>query len=76
MRYTAEHLRLPEDLLTYSQAWAMLGISRTTLTRLLAAGELERIIIGGRPRILRPSLIAYLGRQLGAAQAARPRRLR
>jgi excisionase family DNA binding protein len=66
MRYSADALDLPEDLLTYRQAWELLGISRTGLARMIEAGEVERVYIGKSPRILRPSVTEYLRRQLAA----------
>jgi excisionase family DNA binding protein len=72
MSYRAEELDLPGDLLTYREAWELLGKSRTTIRRMVEAGELEVIMVGGgggRPRILRPSVTEYLRRQLASHSA-------
>jgi excisionase family DNA binding protein len=63
MRYP---YNLPEDLLTLREAWELLGISRTGLTRMIDRGEVTRVYIGKSPRIFRPSIDEAIRRQLAS----------
>lgn len=56
---------MPEQkFLSIADAQLELGISRSGLYRLIAAGELDRIRIGGRPKITRRSIDRYVDYQL------------
>ena len=48
--------------LTYKEAEQLVGLSRTTLWKLLSAGEVEHRKIGRAVRINRESLEAYMRR--------------
>ena len=48
------------DLISQEQASYTLGISRTTLWRLIKASEIEGIAIGSRTLISRASIEAYI----------------
>jgi excisionase family DNA binding protein len=62
--------RLPEDLLTLDETAEALKKSKTTVRRLVLDGDLEQVMIGGTPRIMRPSLLAYVRRQLARSRQA------
>lgn len=53
----------PIRLLTPSEAAAFLSISPRTLTRLVAAGDVGCVRIGGQRRFELPSLLSYVARQ-------------
>lgn len=48
------------EALTYEAAAAFLGVSRTTLKRLVASGALPLVSVGGPKRIRRADLTEYL----------------
>lgn len=50
-------------LLTIRQAQERLGVSRSTMYRLIEAGDLQRLYVRTSPRIAEPSLIRYVSRQ-------------
>ena len=52
------------DVLTlnYGAAAARLGVSPRTLRRLIAAGELPVVMVGGHPRIRTADLVGYVER--------------
>ena len=50
-------------LLTIRQAQEGLGVSRSTVYRLIEAGDLQRLYVRTSPRIAEPSLIRYVSRQ-------------
>ena len=50
------------EWVTYKQAEALSGLSRTTLWKLLSAGEIKAARVGRAVRINRRSLDEYLGR--------------
>lgn len=52
------------DLISQEEARFTLGISRTTLWRLVKAGDLDAVSIGSRTLIARASLDAYITRNL------------
>jgi excisionase family DNA binding protein len=56
------------ELLTYDEAEHMLTIKRTTLRKLVSAGELERVMLAGRPRIVKRSVLDYVWRQVEASR--------
>lgn len=45
---------------TYQQAATILGVSRSTVQRMAADGTLEKVMIGGVPRIPRRAVDSYL----------------
>lgn len=47
-------------LLSVVDAAALLGVSRSTVNRLIAAGELPSVRLNGSRRIRRDALIAYV----------------
>jgi excisionase family DNA binding protein len=49
-------------------AWAMLGVGKTTLFRLLKAGELQGYLEGSARRILVSSIHEYVQRRLAASR--------
>jgi excisionase family DNA binding protein len=53
--------------LTYKEAEQLVGLSRTTLWKLISAGEIEHRRVGRAVRINRTSLEAYMR---GAAQSS------
>ena len=50
-------------LLTIRQAQERLGVSRSTMYRLIEAGDLQRLYVRTSPRIAEPSLVRYVSRQ-------------
>jgi excisionase family DNA binding protein len=62
---------MPSDalLLDLSTAAATLAVSRSTLYRLLDAGELPSVTVGRSRRITRASLVAYVAEREGVALA-------
>jgi excisionase family DNA binding protein len=62
----AEILR---EWLTYKEAEQLVGLSRTTLWRLISAGEIEHRKVGRAVRINRESLEAYMRRDAEGAAA-------
>jgi excisionase family DNA binding protein len=50
-----------EALLSVSEAAAMLNVSKRTIWRMIASGELEAVHVRGCTRILRGSVEKYLG---------------
>lgn len=66
-----------DDLLTIEHVAEILQVSRSTVSRMIAARELDVIRVGtgrGRPRITKRSLLDQLNRHVIAAE--RPRRTR
>jgi excisionase family DNA binding protein len=53
--------------LTYKEAEQLVGLSRTTLWKLLGAGEIEYRRVGRAIRINRASLEAYMRRPTGVS---------
>lgn len=51
------------ELLSQAEAAFQLGISRTTLWRLIRAGELATVHIGSRSLVTRRSLVAFISRR-------------
>lgn len=51
-----------EKLLDKTEVCEFLGISRPTLDRIVAAGELEALRIRGQVRFSREEILKYLGR--------------
>jgi len=51
-----------EKLLTKAEVCEALQISRATLDRIVAAGEIETLRIGGQVRFSQQELLCYLGR--------------
>ncbi|XTZ17083.1 helix-turn-helix domain-containing protein [Micromonospora echinospora] len=47
------------------------GITRQTVARLIAEGELEPVMVGGTRMVTRESIEAYIERQKNKARAAR-----
>jgi excisionase family DNA binding protein len=62
--------------LVYSveEAASVLGIGRTFMFRLVAAGEIESFKIGNRRKITRDALDAYIAEQLSKQASDRSRR--
>ena len=59
--------------LTYKVAEQLVGLSRTTIWKLLSAGEVEHRKVGRAVRINRESLAAYMGADAhGSAMFALP----
>ena len=58
-----------QKFLSISDAGTELGISRSGVYRLIATGELNRVLIGGRAKITRRSLDRYIDNQLAFAEA-------
>lgn len=54
-------MEIIREWLTYREAEQMVGLSRTTLWKLISAGEIEYRKIGRAVRINRESLEAYMG---------------
>jgi len=62
-----------DKLLTKTEVCEALQISRATLDRIVAAGEIEALRIGGQVRFSQQALYCYLGRcREAAARSARP----
>jgi excisionase family DNA binding protein len=57
------------EFLTVNAACARLGVSRSTLYRLMRRGEIDYVWVGHRRRVPDLSLLVYLARN-GAADAA------
>ncbi|KLL09987.1 MULTISPECIES: helix-turn-helix domain-containing protein [Protofrankia] len=53
-------------LLTAAEAAAVLGVGRSTVYELMAAGQIESVRIGRSRRIPRVALVAYVDRLRGA----------
>jgi excisionase family DNA binding protein len=53
---------ITREWVTYREAEALSGLSRTTLWKLLSAGEIKAARVGRAVRINRRSLDEYLGR--------------
>lgn len=51
-----------DKLLTKTEVCELLQISRPTLDRIVAAGDLEALRVGGQIRFERNTLLLYLGR--------------
>lgn len=51
-----------------------LGLSRSTIYRLIAAGEIEQVEIGGRSKVTRDSVGDYIRRQRMLARASKATR--
>ena len=58
------------DMLTPAQAARLLDVSRSTVSRLLSAGELESVKVGAHHRIARHDVLAYHDRRMRAMVAA------
>lgn len=56
-------------VVSLKSAMAHLEVSRSTLYRMIASGELERVYIGGRPRITARSIERYVDYQLESSGA-------
>jgi excisionase family DNA binding protein len=54
-------------LLTAIEAAEVLGVGRSTVYELIAAGQIESVRIGRSRRIPRAALVAYVARLRGAA---------
>jgi excisionase family DNA binding protein len=52
-------------VVTYEEAADLLRISRSSLQRLIRAGHVRIVLIGGARRVLLSSVDAYLRRQAG-----------
>jgi excisionase family DNA binding protein len=61
----APSVELRDDLqaFTYIEVGKRLGLSRSTVARMVKAGELRAIVVWGRPRILPADLRSYLEQQ-------------
>lgn len=57
-------------LMSVSEAWNYLGISRALLYQLIGRGEVLRVRLGGLAFVTRESVDAYIERQIEAAKAA------
>ena len=55
------------DVLTVGEVAAWLKVSRRTVNRLIATGELKSMKIGGSRRVLRTDLMAYAAEAAGAS---------
>jgi excisionase family DNA binding protein len=53
-------LEVTREWVTYKEAEQMVGLSRTTLRKLISTGEIEIRRVGRAVRISRASLIAYM----------------
>lgn len=53
-------MQIVKEWLTYREAEQMVGLSRTTLWKLISAGEIECRKVGRAVRINRESLEAYM----------------
>lgn len=61
------------DLLTYAEAAAVLGVNRSRVNAIVAAGGLATVRLDGRTvRVTRASLDAYQLRRRGAGRPPRP----
>jgi excisionase family DNA binding protein len=60
----AVETELQREWLTYAEAQAVSGLSRTTIWKLVNAGEVEAARIGRALRINRESLDAYMRRSI------------
>ncbi|WP_250289509.1 helix-turn-helix domain-containing protein [Frankia sp. CiP1_Cm_nod1] len=54
-------------LLTAAEAAAVLGVGRSTVYELMAAGQIESVRIGRSRRIPRAALVAYVDRLRGVS---------
>ena len=52
------------EWITYRQAEELSGLSRTTLWKLISAGDVEAALVGRAVRIDRQSLTAYMKRSV------------
>ena len=59
-----EHAATLPRLRTLAEAMACLGVSRTTVNKLLRDGELAKVKIYGAMRITEESIMAYIDRNL------------
>jgi len=66
------HAEIVRSWLTYKQAETLSGLSRTTLWKLISAGEVEAARVGRAVRINRESLNGYMMRS-AEGSAARSR---
>jgi excisionase family DNA binding protein len=57
------HANIVRTWLSYKEAEQLVGLSRTTLWKLLSAGEIEHRKVGRTVRINRESLEAYMRRE-------------
>ena len=57
---TAEQAELPRNWLTYSEAQTVSGLGRTTLWKLVSAGEIKAAHVGRAVRIDRHSLEEFM----------------
>ena len=65
-RRTTRVASLPR-IVTYSEAESLLTISRSSLKRLIASGDLEVVeVTPGARRVVYASLVDYLRRRLGS----------
>jgi|GEM_PF-5209270 len=62
-------VRAPRELVSMSTASVMLDVSRSTLYRLIAAGELKRVHIDRSARITADSIAAYVARLIAQSEA-------
>ena len=58
---------ITREWVTYREAERLVGLSRTTLWKLISAGEIEHRRVGRAVRINRASLEAYMRRPAGAS---------
>jgi excisionase family DNA binding protein len=56
----------PKLLYRVEEAAEMMSLSRTAVFGLIRSGDLDTIKVGGRRRVPRSSIDAYIARQLGA----------
>ena len=68
------HIVSQLELLSLSSAQAELGVSRSTVYRLIKEGELDRVHIRTRARVTRESMDRYLTYQIELARIARSER--
>jgi excisionase family DNA binding protein len=61
---------VPRLLLTVAQVGEALQVGRTTVYRLIQAGELATVHVGRAVRVPRASVEAWLGRQLAESAQA------
>jgi excisionase family DNA binding protein len=60
------HGEVTREWVTYKQAEELTGLSRTTLWKLIGAGEVEAAQVGRAVRINRASLNSYMKRSVGS----------
>ena len=60
---------MTREWVTYREAEQLVGLSRTTLWKLVSAGEIEYRRVGRAVRINRASLGAYMSRPVGPSAA-------